>query len=67
MSPRLSNLLDDLRKLSTPDCADLTVSDANEIYVALRLAGVTVDAAMILKGEFDWQDARSRALDGRSY
>jgi hypothetical protein len=67
MNARLSNLLDDLRNLSTQDCTDLTVSEANEIYVALRLACVSVDAAMITKGDFDWRDARSCAFDGRSY
>jgi hypothetical protein len=67
VNARLSNLLDDLRKLSPQDCADLTVAEANDLYVALRLACVSVDGAMIAKGNFDWQDARSSALDGRSY
>lgn len=67
MNARLSNLLDDLHNLSTQDCADLSVAEANKLHVALRLACVSVDAAMIVKGEFDWKDARSRALDGRSY
>jgi hypothetical protein len=67
MTPTLRCLLDDLRDLSSRDCADLTAEEANEFYVALRLAGVSVDAAMIVKGEFDWKDERSRALDGRTY
>ena len=67
MNARLSNLLDDLRKLSTQDCVDLTTQEANDLYVALEMAGITVRASQIVKGNFDWMDERSLRLANRSY
>lgn len=67
MNAKIACLLDDLRDLSTQDCAELTQIEANEVYIALQIAGISVDAAQIIKGNFDWKDERSRKLAGHSY
>lgn len=67
MNARLSNLLDDLHALSTQDCADLTTQEANDLYAALWMAGISVNAAQIVKGNFDWMDERSMRLSSRRF
>lgn len=66
MSPQLACLLDDLRKVIVPTCADLTADEANELYHALQGACITIDCARVLKGNLDWMDERSRRLGGLS-
>lgn len=67
MITKLRCLLDDLRDLSTQDCAELNPAEANELYVQLHMAAISIDAAQIIKGNFDWKDERSRKLAGHSF
>ena len=60
MSPKVRCLLDDLRALSTQDVSGLSGMEANDLYIALQLATVSVDAAQVVAGNFDWKDERSR-------
>jgi hypothetical protein len=67
VNSKLRCLLEDLKDVSSQDCAHLNVVEANELWIALQMAAISIDAAMIVKGEFDWMDERSRKLASRSY
>ena len=64
MHTKLGCLLKDLQDLSSQDCAELSPTEANELYVQLQMAAISVDAAQVVKGNFDWKDERSRRLAG---
>lgn len=67
MNAKLRCLLEDLQDVSTQDCAHLDAGEANELWIALHMAAISIDAAQIVKGNFDWKDERSRRLAGRGY
>jgi hypothetical protein len=67
MNAKLRCLLEDLKDVSSQDCAHLNAVEANELWIALQMAAISIDAAQIVKGDFDWMDERSRKLSSRSY
>lgn len=67
MNAKLRCLLEDLQDVSSQDCAHLNAVEANELWIALQMAAISIDAAMIVKCEFDWMDERSRKLSSRSF
>lgn len=67
MNSKLRCLLEDLQDVSSQDCAHLDAAEANELWIALQLAAISIDAAQIVKGDFDWMDERSRKLASRSF
>jgi hypothetical protein len=67
MNSKLRCLLEDLKDVSSIDCSFLNAVEANELWIALQMVAISIDAAQVVKGEFDWMDERSRRLAGRSY
>ena len=68
MNAKLRCLLEDLQDVSSQDCAHLNSVEANELWLALQMAAISIAAAQIVKGDFDWMDERSRRLAGfRTY
>lgn len=68
MNAKLRCLLEDLQDVSSQDCAHLNSAEANELWLALQMAAITVGCSQIIKGDFDWMDERSRKLAGcRTY
>lgn len=67
MITKLRALLEDLEDVSSKDCAHLDEAEANKLWIALQMAAISIDAAQIVKGNFDWKDERSRRLAGRSF
>lgn len=68
MNAKLRCLLEDLRDVSSQDCSHLNAVEANELWLELQMAAISIAAAQIVKGEFDWMDERSRRLANcRSY
>jgi hypothetical protein len=65
MNAKLRCLLEDLQDVSTQDCAHLDETEANELWIALQMTAISIDAAQIVKGNFDWMDERSRRLASR--
>lgn len=65
MNAKLRCLLEDLQDVSTQDCAHLDAVEANELWIALQMAAISIDAAQIVKGDFDWMDERSLRLARR--
>jgi hypothetical protein len=67
MNAKLRCLLEDLQDVSAQDCAHLDAGEANELWLALQMTAITINAAMIVKGDFDWMDERSLRLSSRSF
>ena len=67
MNAKLRCLLEDLQDVSSQDCAHLDAVEANELWLALQQAAITVSCSQIVKGNFDWMDERSHRLANRHY
>jgi hypothetical protein len=67
MITKLRALLEDLEDVSSLDCAHLDEGEANKLWIALQMTAISIDAAQIVKGNFDWMDERSRRLSSRTY
>lgn len=67
MITKLRCLLEDLKDVSSTDCGFLNTVEANELWIALQMVAISIDAAQVVKGEFDWMDERSRKLAVRSF
>lgn len=62
MNSKLRLLLQDLQSTTVIDCEGISAVDANALFCALQMAAINVDCAMVVQGQLDWKDERSRKL-----